>query len=206
MDYKLGILRGVLYYRRYMLFIAGYHGSGKTTVAEHLSKSRDYIHIERSSTLTSIKDQENKEMPMRVWREEQKRRLGNVALEDMIAEAVRHQYDIANLRGGNDKGIVITGNRSLDKIHYTAANLEDIDANPPTIVALKADVHVLCRRYIERARSDDDQGMSLENFTGMLQREKDAGIKRIFNHADHTVHNTGSKTELLQAFDEILSA
>lgn len=43
-----------------MLFIAGYHGSGKSTVAEHLGNNHGYVHVERSSVLTGLKDQEDK--------------------------------------------------------------------------------------------------------------------------------------------------
>jgi adenylate kinase family enzyme len=185
-----------------MLFIAGYHGSGKSTAAEHLSTNHNFIHVERSSVLTGIKNQENSEIPMRAWREERQKELGQFALEDMIAEVVRQQHSEA---GDNEKRVVITGNRSLDEIRYTATSLEDIDGRPSKIIAIKVDAHLLFGRYIERARSDEDRRMSFDDFDSMLQRERNAGIERIFDQADHVVRNTGSKTELLRAFDKIVS-
>ena len=187
-----------------MLFIAGYHGSGKTSVAEYLKENCGYIHIERSSVLNTAKGQDEHETPMREWRNKRINKLGKFAIEDLIVNEIRSQYyDISELHSVSKK-FVVTGNRSLEEINYTAGKLCDIDPSPPEIIAINVDSAVLFKRFTERSRTDGDRDMSLDSFSSMLQREKNAGIEEIFRNSTYTINNNCSKTKLINSIRRIV--
>lgn len=189
-----------------MLFITGYHGSGKSTAARYLHEQHDYLHIERSTILNQAKDDtENGNMPMREWRALQIRLLGKFVLEDIISRSIRSQYTHATQKDRQPHGVVITGNRSLDEIYYMATNLADIDNREPTIVAIRSDEDLLFERYIRRARFKCDENMTTDTFMRMLQRERDAGIEEIFDHATHVITNNGPTTNLSRLLDGIVA-
>lgn len=181
-----------------MLFIAGYHASGKSTAALHLEKLHGFLHSERSVELNAAKAQSNTELAFREWRTSVLVELGKFGLEEIIISSVRNSFNptIHN-------GIVVTGNRSLEEIHYISEQTQDIDPTDPVIVAIRVEEPLLFSRYIQRARPEDENMLNAHAFAEMVSREKVAGIETIFDNATHTLYNNSDTETLLGAIEAI---
>lgn len=181
-------------------FAVGYHGSGKTTAAHYLREQYDFAHIERSTVLGAARDESgNSHIEMRSWRENILSRLGKFALEDMVVGAVLQEMSIAT-----KSRFIITGNRSLEEIHYTYGELAHA-FSAAKIIAFSVDPARLFDRCVKRARNPSDYSMTSVEFNAMIEREQQAGILDIFAASDYTINNNGRIDDLFQALDRVVA-
>jgi dephospho-CoA kinase len=182
-----------------VLFITGYHASGKTRLANLLSEKFNVLHIETSSIVRSFKEQDDPEAPMGAWARQKEANFGSTFFDELIVETVRERY-IGMLEHGNvPQDIVITGNRSLSGIQYAAEHLADLHEKSSVILAVKAGGESLYRRYRERNRRAGDAEMSFDDFSLLMKEEQDVGIEEIFMHSDYTIPNEGTEREFLDS-------
>jgi dephospho-CoA kinase len=174
-----------------VLFITGYHASGKSYMADILSQGYDLLHIETSSIVRGFKAQDDPEAPMPEWAREKESQYGQNFFDDLIVSTVRSKYAALTESGKTPQDIVITGNRSLGGILYATEQLQDLqeDHKPNLIVVVESDIENLYERYRTRNRRPGDEEMTFEVFESLLKQEEDAGIREIFEHADYRIFN-----------------
>lgn len=175
-----------------MLFVVGYHASGKSHFAKMLQQHYGAMHVETSSIVRELKEREAPNLPMRDWATTKEAEFGSSFFDELIVTTIRERYVHALESGYPPNEIIITGNRSLGGIRYASENLSDLHPRPTRIFAIDAHEDVRYRRFCERDRYEGDATMPFESFQKLICEERDAGIDEIFLHADIILSNNGS--------------
>ncbi len=178
-----------------MLFVAGYHASGKTHLAKMLVEQYGALHIETSAIVRAFKETDDLETPMPQWAAQKEAAYGSNFFDDIIVNTVRQEYINELEKGVIPQEVIITGNRSLSGVMYAAEQLADIHERPATVVAVEVSVEQRYQRYKERDRRPGDGDMPFEDFDDLIRHERDSGLDEIFAYADHVVYNNGSREE-----------
>jgi dephospho-CoA kinase len=186
-----------------MLFVVGYHASGKTHFANILVEQYGALHIETSSVVRAYKAVDDPHSPMGAWAQRKEAEYGGNFFDDLIVQEVRERYITELEKGVIPQEVVITGNRSLTGVMYAREQLADIDERPASIVAVDVSVEQRYRRYKERDRRPGDADISYDEFEALIKEERDTGLDEIFMYADYTLANNGSREEFSDLSHEL---
>jgi dephospho-CoA kinase len=186
-----------------MLFIAGYHASGKSVLAKHLEDHFGLLHIETSAIVRSYKEQDNPGASMKEWAQGKELQYGKYFFDELILATIKDVYRDRLSEGSSPQDIVITGNRSLSGIQYLAEHLEGINNQSARIIAVKSTDEDLYDRYRERNRMEGDSEMSLDEFRKLMNDERDTGIEEIFRYADHVLINRGTERDFINSAEQL---
>lgn len=178
-----------------MLFVVGYHASGKTHFANMLTEQYGAMHVETSAVVRAFKEVDDPHAPMGEWAQCKEAEYGVNFFDELIVRTVQQRYIEALESGCVPQEVVITGNRSLSGILYARERLADLDDRPASIVAVDVSVEQRYRRYKERNRRPGDADMSYDEFEDLIKQERDTGLDEIFLYADYTLANNGSREE-----------
>jgi len=182
-----------------MLFIVGYHASGKTHLANMLIEQYGALHIETSAVVRAFKASDNPDASMGQWAEQKEAHYGINFFDDIIVDAVRGAYANELEKGVTPKEVVITGNRALTGVQYIAEQLSDLHDRPSSVIAVEVSVEQRYQRYKERDRRPGDADVSFEDFGDLIAHERDTGLDEIFAYADHIVFNNDSREAFMKA-------
>ena len=172
-----------------MLFVVGYHASGKSHFARILEQQYNAMHIETSVVVKEFKLQDAPDASLGEWARMKEAEFGSTFFDEIIVMNVRKRYLQALEEGNDPKEIIITGNRSLNGIKYAAEQLADLHSRPTKIFAVDVDEDVRLQRFRERNRREGDATMSSEGFQKLIREEQDTGIDEIFINADLILSN-----------------
>lgn len=183
-----------------MIFVAGYHATGKSHLARMLSERFGTIHIETSAIVRGYKERVDPLTPMGVWARGMETEYGATFFDDLIVTETVQTYEEACRQGHRPQDIIVTGNRSLDGIRYTGSHINSILnlSRQPFIVAITVEESVMLERFRERNRRPGDSTIDIEGFRRLLKEEEDAGIRNIYNEADFIIDNSGSEVKFLE--------
>lgn len=188
-----------------MIFVAGFHASGKSELAKQSTERFNTLHVETSVIVRQFKEQDDPDNSMREWAREKEEIYGSNFFDELIVHTIRERYDKAVESGDTPQDIIITGNRSLEGIKYSALHLSDLIDRPSLIVAVHTEPEQLYERYRLRNRRPGDAEMTFEAFRDLMREEEEAGIRDIFEYADHIIDNNGTEQDFLNTTEYLLT-
>jgi len=180
-----------------MLFVVGYHASGKSYFAQMLERQYGALHIETSAVVRAFKLLDAPDVSMNAWARAKEAEFSANFFDEIIVSAVRDKYLAEIERGMVPTEVVISGNRSLNGIQYIAEHLQSIDERPTKIFAFEVSEDTRYERFQKRDRREGDATMPFEEFQNLIKEEQNTGIDEIFLHADMIISNNGTEAEFL---------
>lgn len=166
-----------------MIFIAGPHSAGKTTIAGYLQDS-GFLHIETGDIVRKRYQEEAPGVEFYAWASTQ-----HQSFNRFIADAVAAARSSVEQSQGRFQDILITGNRQVSGIDYLLQNIPPLDGKPNLIVFVEANEQILFRRHVERP-GRCIEGMTFEKFKEeVLGFDNRMGLEEIRNRANLIVCN-----------------
>ena len=185
-----------------MLFLTGYHASGKSHLAHHLEAHDGFLHIETSAIVREIHEAHAADTSLGAWAESMEAAHGDRYFDDQIVAAIIKRFSqVDPVRS------VITGNRSFEGIDHTRMRLAQelgARAGQALIVFVATSPEVMYERFVERNRYEGDASISYGEYVKMMDDEKSRGIEEIRQHADVSISNDGLPDETLAQLYESL--
>lgn len=184
-----------------MLFITGYHASGKSVASKMLIEDFNLLHIETSALVRQAHHLDAPDMPLGTWAKRMEHDYGNTVFDDLIADTTVAQLVMDGEQGRYYDDVVISGNRSYDGIAYITDRLRDYNApirHEQSILLVDTPIEKLYERFRLRDREEGDKTMSFEEFVSVMDAERDRGIEAIVEYATHRINNSGD-TEALRS-------
>lgn len=191
-----------------MIFITGYHASGKSHLASMLRDQYGCLHVESSSVVRGMHSMFAPDEDLTEWSTGMEARYGINFFDEAIARAVFDDYEAALREGVNVQDVVITGNRSLEGVRYLMDRFRPgiLNERPATIIAVRVSFDTLLRRYRERNRRDGDSMISEEAFRELTNSEHRRGLEDIIANADHILINESDIDMLHQESRELFES
>lgn len=173
-----------------MLFIAGPHDAGKTTIASHLS-NLGFLHIETSSIVKAKHKEMAPDRNFGEWANEQ-----NHYFDKYIAQAVVRAEQEIKRSNGKYQDIVVTGNRQVDGINYLINKVPPLRSN--LIMYVEADEVTLFDRHMSRPDRAIPR-LTLQRFRDeILAYDQKMGVEKIKEVADIIICNNGEVHSCLE--------
>lgn len=185
--------------KRTIIGIAGYTGSGKSTVAAYLKEKgfkivemRDAVVDEMKKRNVEVNSKSMREFATKLRKEE-----GNDIVARLTFEKIKKEK-------GN---VAITGMRSTYEEAYFRSKIKDF-----AILAVVAPERLRFERIRKRNKPDDPktfaefkriERMELNGFSG--KRDPSHGLGKLIEHADYVVFNTSTKANLKKDVDRLVS-
>lgn len=193
-----------------MIFIGGYHASGKSFLAGILEDEFAFLHIETSAVVRNMWESAGTDENLQDWAARMEGVYGSDYFDIAIARNIKIRHESAVHSGREIQDVVVTGNRSLEGVQYLAEYFEGtpIGEKPKTIIAVKTHFDNLFLRFRDRNRREGDATISMEDFRTLTLSETRRGLEDILAVADHTLYNDYGRDEFVNTsvkfFEEIL--
>lgn len=166
-----------------MIFIAGHHDTGKSTLAGFLVKN-EFIHVETSEIVRRIYRESGTEISFSEWANQNGHNFDDFIIRSV--ESARSQAIIEN-----KQDIVVTGNRQLEGISKICDYVKPLDLRKNVIVYTEASPEILFQRHQQR-RDRFIPGLTLDEFQKeIMGYDSQMGIDEIRNVADFVISNNG---------------
>lgn len=180
-----------------MIFINGYHASGKSHLAGIVSREFNCLHIETSAVVRSMWMESGSRVGLQDWAAKMEHLYGKDFFDGVIAHTISERYEASVRNCSEIQDVVVTGNRSLEGIKYLAEAFRDtpLGEKPNWIIGVKADFETLLERFRTRNRRPGDAEITEEDFRELTQQETRRGLEDILHAADYIVHNDGTENE-----------
>lgn len=179
--------------------VAGYAGSGKTTVANYLREKYGF----RVYTFSQVVEREARKMELlkdNMRLEEKKRILsevGGLIREKYGKKEIFAEMLVEEIKKELPERICVDGFRSKEEVETFRKNFERF-----VLIFLHADPE---RRYERRKKDDPNMKITLEEFLERDERDKKViGMDKMEEMADYIIDNNGSLEELYQKIDDII--
>jgi len=168
-----------------MLFIAGPHSVGKTTIARQL-QDNGFLHIETGDIVRKKHQEVAPELEFHTWASGQHHKFDRF-IADVILNA-RAQIEQSR---GVLQDVLVIGNRQIGGIDYLLQNIPPLDGRPNLIIYVEADEQILFHRHVERPGRAVD-GLTFEKFKEeVLGFDTRMGLEKIRDRAHLIVYNEG---------------
>ncbi len=181
-----------------MIFIAGPHNVGKTSLAKGLI-SFGFVHIETGDVVRMIHQKSYPDIDFHQWACEQEHQF-----DDFIAAEVLKARE--KILGSADslQDVIVTGNRQMRGILSILEKVLPIRGKGNIIIFLDADDQVLFERQV--AREDRlVSGLTFKRFVeDFLNYDRVMGIDEIKERADVVINANGSKKDVLESVRRVL--
>jgi dephospho-CoA kinase len=189
-----------------MIFIAGYHASGKSVVADVLKSEFACLHVESSDITRGLWRESGQVLPIHEWAVAETTRYGEGYIDSIIANRVNDAIINARQSGDQFQDVVFTGARSRMTIQAItdAVNAEGSLHRPTITIGVVADYETLYTRYRSRDRRDGDASIADGEFRKLIEGERNRGLDRILETADFLIDNNGNEQDFLDTTHQIL--
>lgn len=171
-----------------MIFITGPHGSGKTHIANFLSQN-GFQPIDLGPRLRTLWRATSGHIPFENFIRTNEKKYGRHFTDAILSAEILKVLDEI-YQNGNIFDISITGNRSIDGIHYIQTHCPD-GGKRRAILYVEADEFLLYERFCKR-----DGQITVDEFQTILKRDKELGLEAIKPEADFVITNNGTTSEL----------
>ena len=179
--------------------LAGYAGSGKTTVANYLKGKYGF----ESYTFSDVIEQEARKMGLLrdgVSIEEKKRILSEVGAkirEKYGRKSIFAEMLVEQINNDQPEKVCVDGFRSEEEVETFRKNFSSF-----VLIFIRADPK---RRYERRKKDDPNMDITLEEFLERDDRDKKIiGMDKMEKMADIIIDNNGSLEELYRKIDKIV--
>lgn len=180
--------------------VAGFAGSGKTTVANYLKEKYRF----KVYTFSDVVEQEARKMGLlknNASMEEKKRILsevGGLIRKKYGKKEIFAEFLVEEIKKENPKYVCVDGFRSEEEVETFRKSFPKF-----LLIFLHADPE---KRYERRKAQDKDMDLSFEEFLKRDERDKKIiGMDKMEEMADIIIDNNGSLEELYRKVDEIVS-
>ncbi|HAR99524.1 MAG: hypothetical protein US57_C0005G0008 [Candidatus Moranbacteria bacterium GW2011_GWC2_37_73] len=175
-----------------ILGITGEMGSGKGTIAKHVTTERGGSSHRFSTILRDVLD--------RLYLEQSRENIQILSMilrknfsEDIMAKSMYHDVE-------NDEHdiVVVDGVRRLADITF----LKELPHFK--LVYMEADMQNRYERIVKRGENTDDSTKTFEEFKAEHDADSEIQIRDLKNYASYVVNNDGTYQELYAQVDEII--
>ena len=179
-----------------MIFICGYHNTGKTTIAKKLI-SFGFFHIETGDLVRNLYKDNNSKINFYDWTAAITKNNIHYFDKHIINNILKSQQKIK-------KDVIITGNRQLSGIKYIISKTHHNPHFKNIIIYLKAPCKELYKRQLGRT-DKIIKNLNKDKFINdYLGFDKSMGIDKIELSADYIINSDNSKELVIQQIIEIL--
>ncbi len=175
-----------------MIFIAGHHDTGKSTLAKFLVEN-GFLHVETGDIVRRIYKESGTELPFGEWAKQ-----NGHNFDGYIVQSVNAAKEKARAEGKQD--VVVTGNRQMEGILHVCNHVAPLEGRKHIIVYTEAEPEVLFTRH--QLRPDRRiPGLTVEVFKKeIMGYDKDMGLERIREKSNLVVCNHCDINTLYRCF------
>ena len=188
-----------------MLFITGFHASGKTVAAEQLAADYNLLYVETSALVKSAHQLDRPDLSIGAWARLMEYNYGSSVFDDLIADYAIVAAIEAHERRKPYADVLISGNRSYDGITHIGSRFEEYNDIIPTqreIIHVNVPIELQYERFRVRNRESGDSTMPYEQFlSDVIGSERESGLEEIIKHATRYIENDGDLTDFRHEVD-----
>ena len=129
-----------------MIFLAGPHGAGKTTVAEMLSEY-DFEYLDLGGILRRKHKAEAEDINFELWCQQKEKIFGPTFTDDIIVEEVKKHKERILSQLNSVQDLIIVGSRSFRGLKYIINKVGLFKNKKNVIIYIDAPISVLQRHY-----------------------------------------------------------
>src|SRR4030043_647912 len=185
-----------------MIFIAGPHNSGKTTLAKWLVNS-GYVHIETGDIVRKKHKEFAPESDFHDWACRNNEKNPDFLNECILEAIINARKEILNSQG-RIQDIIVTGNRQIDGINFIVEKLKNDLHREKFIIYLDAPIEELYQRQLKR----EDRiiaSLTFEKFKDeYLAFDKKMGLENIKKYADCIIDSGKENSKICNEISSIL--
>jgi dephospho-CoA kinase len=183
-----------------MIFIAGPHGAGKTTIAEMLADySFDYLDL--GGILRGRHQKESPEINFREWCARNEGVFGPCFTDDVLVGEIAKRAASVLTKSSAPRDLVIVGSRSLRGVRYIMGKTPLFNGRRNIIIYVNAPIKILRQRYCAREKVR----LTAKEFQVIIDSDNQMGLGEITSFADIKVLNAGSKRNLRAKVKRLIS-
>lgn len=185
-----------------VVWVSGYGGAGKSTLAEFLQRERGYTRWELGAWLRRLYKEEAKEKSDRIlpffdWIYDRVCTMGDAGFSLWILKS----YVLSNPDVLRAKKVVIPSARSVESVNFLK---ESFPNATQILVAVDCDQQTRAKRIRERMlKAGDTSNYGLEDLEKRDRLENSTGIREVYQIADVMIKNEGSLEEFIQVVSSL---
>ena len=177
-----------------MIFLAGHHNSGKSTVALHLRDVYGFLHIETGEIVRELYTQSGTSLPFGEWAS-----ASHHMFDKAIASRICEHVTATAQLNGKVEDVVVTGNRQIEGIRYITDRVDCLPGKSNLIFYFEADPKILHTRHLVRTDRPTPRLTFNEFDRELLAYDREMGVEKIRDHAHVTIRNEGSIEDFLSS-------
>jgi len=136
-----------------MIFIVGAHATGKTYLANSISKF-NFIRIDLGPVLRTVYEKSGSKEPFSEWIQGGEKQFGSNFTDELLVKAIQDIIEKTSMRINRPIDYIIIGSRSISGVKYISKHVEQFGDRNNTIIFLDAPFDILYERYKKRERLD----------------------------------------------------
>lgn len=185
-----------------VVWVSGYGGAGKSTLAKFLQRECGYTKCELGQWLRELYREEAKEkgdriLPFFDWIYDRVSTMGDAGFSLWILKS----YVLSNPDVLRAERVVIPSARSAKSVEFLK---ESFPNATQILVAVDCDQQTRAKRIKERMlKAGDTSNYGLEDLEKRDSLENSTGIKEVFQIADVRIENDGSLEEFIQVVNSL---
>jgi len=167
-----------------MIFITGHHCTGKTYITNALY-NYGFEYIDSGPFLRSLWRKQAVYTAFEKYINENEKIFGKHFTDQLLSKEI--SKIIQKLKNNKKLDILVTGNRTIEGIHYIKDHCVDLKSRRKIIFYIEADKQILYSRYCQRNNS-----ISISEFEEVLDKDKAMGLEKIKPEADFIITNNST--------------
>jgi len=174
-----------------MIFIVGAHATGKTHLADIISKF-NFTKIDLGPLLRTIHKESGSGESFGEWIHNGEEKFGKNFTDDLLVNEIKKTE--ANLSNSNTapNDFIIIGSRSIAGLSYILENIGHYNQKDNKVIFLDAPLNLMYERYKKREGLD----ITIEQFEKILDKDKKMGLEDLRHVADFVIINDSTFEKL----------
>jgi len=185
-----------------VVWISGYGGAGKSTIAKYLQRERGYTRCDLGPWLRKLYKEEERKLESEIppffdWIEQQIQLKGEIGFNFWVLKS----YVSANPDVLQAKRVVIPSARSADGVNFLKRSFPNASH---TLVAIDCGQEIRAVRIDRRMiKAGETSNYTLDDLKKRDALEERTGIREVFQMADVVIRNEGDLEEFLQVINSL---
>jgi dephospho-CoA kinase len=182
-----------------MIFIVGAHATGKTYLADAISKF-NFARIDLGPVLRIIYSKSGSQESFSEWIQNGEKQFGPHFSNDLLVNEIKLTLEKGNAQATQPLDYIIIGNRSILGLKYISEHIERTRNRDNTIIFLDAPFDILYERYKKR----EGGNITIKQFKEILDRDRKMGLEDLRSFANFVIINDSTREKLVDQTSAIL--
>ncbi len=182
-----------------MIFIVGAHATGKTYLADTISKL-NFVRIDLGPMLRTIYQNSGSKESFSEWIQHGEQNFGKNFADDLLVREIKSIMERTNTETTRPIDYIIIGSRSVLGLKYITEHIEKFKNRDNTIIFLDAPFDILYRRYKKR----EGVNITTKQFEEILDKDRKMGLEELRSVANFVITNDSTREKLVDKVSLLL--